>query len=143
MTLIPIFKRALIIYAEHFTHHCLADAFRKAGFIVIPDCDNEKHADGPIDGPQGLKTLKQTLPDLVVLGLVLEPRGKDEGYYFLKDKNKKEAIKKIPVIICSAHHSKDILKKYQIAFPDVKTYFAGLPFKEELFVKAAKTILTA
>ena len=73
------------------------------------------------EGPDGLLLVKEIMPDIIILDLCMDPRGMDEGHYFLEDKNSKKnpSINNIPVIIISGKHPIEELEKYKKEFDDV------------------------
>ncbi|MDD5290223.1 MAG: hypothetical protein PHT40_03450 [Patescibacteria group bacterium] len=140
--------RILIVCDEYVLQQELAEVIRKAGFAVAPDLDDERLKDGPCTGPDGLKTLKRALPDLIILNSTLEPRGMDEGLCFLRAKRKKEKIKDIPVIFFSDIHTEEELEQYKNEFTDVKKVMTsserdGKKPITTVFIKAIKKILAA
>jgi CheY-like chemotaxis protein len=50
------------------------------------------------DGEEGLKTMEQALPDLILLDIIMP---KKDGFAVLEDMSKDENLRKIPVIIIS------------------------------------------
>jgi DNA-binding response OmpR family regulator len=81
-------SKILIVEDDSFLLQMYATKLEKAGYDV-------KSA---IDGIQGLKKVKEYLPDLILLDLVMP--GQD-GFYFLEELKKDMDIKLIPVIILS------------------------------------------
>lgn len=81
-------KRILIVEDDKFLRELMSQKLNKEGYEVIE----------AVDGEEGVKKVKEELPDLILLDLILP--GMD-GFEVLGEIKKEESTNKIPVIILS------------------------------------------
>jgi len=81
-------KKILIIEDEELLLNLLKKKLSELGYEVFT----------AIDGLQGLEGIKETVPDLVLLDIVMPKMG---GFEVLEKKQEDDSIKNIPVIIIS------------------------------------------
>lgn len=91
-------QRILIIEDENFIASMMTLILEKAGFSI----------EVATDGEEGLQKIEKTLPDLILLDLVLPGIN---GFELLEKLKKEERTKKIPVIIVSNLGTPDEIQK--------------------------------
>lgn len=98
-------KRILIIEDEKEIVRIMQLRFETAGFEVLK----------AYDGQEGLKVAKASIPDLILLDLVLPKTG---GPKVLQELKKDPACKDIPVIIVTGLSKEESEKKFSLAKAD-------------------------
>lgn len=119
-------KKILIIEDDLFLRQLMARKLSKEGYEIVE----------AIDGEEGLKKIKETKPDLVLLDLILP--GMD-GFEVLSKKNEDPEIRKIPVIILSnLGQREDIERGLKLGAVDylVKAHFTP----QEIITKIANLL---
>lgn len=91
-------RSVLIIEDERFLCNLLVKKFENGGFQVI----------GALDGETGLKEVRERIPDVILLDLLLP--GID-GFEVLRRLKKDEELRRIPVIIISNLSDKRDIEK--------------------------------
>jgi len=81
-------KKILIVEDEEILSDLLQKRLKKEGYGVLL----------ARNGEEGLKMIKETEPDLVLLDIIMP---KMSGFQVMEEMNKEENLKKIPVIIIS------------------------------------------
>ncbi|MCD6148113.1 response regulator [bacterium] len=81
-------KKILIVEDEEILSDLLQKRLKKEGYDVLL----------ARNGEEGLKMIKETEPDLVLLDIIMP---KMSGFQVMEEMNKEENLKKIPVIIIS------------------------------------------
>jgi len=81
-------KKILIVEDEEILSDLLQKRLKKEGYDVLL----------ARNGEEGLKMIKETEPDLVLLDIIMP---KMSGFQVMEEMNKDENLKKIPVIIIS------------------------------------------
>lgn len=81
-------KKILIIEDEEILSGLLQKRLKKEGYDVVL----------ARDGEEGLKTMKEVGPDLILLDIIMP---KKSGFQVMEEMNKDQELKKIPVIIIS------------------------------------------
>ena len=81
-------KKILVVEDDKFLSQAYNVKLTKAGFEVTI----------ALDGDQAMKSLQTTMPDLIVLDLIMPVK---DGFSVLEDVKKDPKLKKIPVIIAS------------------------------------------
>ena len=81
-------KKILLIEDEKIMIDLLKRKLNQEGYDVVV----------ALDGEEGLKLLKETKPDLVLLDIVMPKLG---GFEVMEEMNKDPELKKIPIIIVS------------------------------------------
>lgn len=91
-------KKILIVEDDRFLRELMARKLREGGFEVIEAGDGE----------EGLKKIKETKPDLVLLDLILPSI---DGFEVLSRKKEDPEIEKIPVIVLSNLGQREDIEK--------------------------------
>jgi len=119
-------QKILFIEDESALQKSLGDLLREKGFEVI----------SAVDGETGLRLAKESLPDLILLDLIL-PRL--HGLELLKKLKEDEKTKNIPVIILTnLENIKDIEKAIELG---ATTYLVKANYNlEEIAEKVRKTL---
>jgi DNA-binding response OmpR family regulator len=81
-------SKILVIEDDNYLREVIVEKLKKEQYETLE----------AIDGEEGLKTTRDSRPDLVVLDIILP---KMNGFDYLEVKNKEPALAKIPVIILS------------------------------------------
>ncbi len=106
-------KKILIIEDDVFLSNIYNKKFSLEGFEVFLATDGEK----------GLELIKQKMPDIVLLDIMLP---KMNGFEVLEEVNKDEELKKIPIILLTnINQQEDIKRAYDLGVEDyiIKTFF--------------------
>jgi DNA-binding response OmpR family regulator len=107
-------KKILIAEDDKFLHKILQTKLRKEGFEII----------SAFDGEQAVNKLKETLPDLILLDIVMP---KKNGFEVLEEMKIMPTVAKTPVIILSnLGQDSDIAKAKEFGIKDymVKANFS-------------------
>lgn len=91
-------KKILIVEDDKFLRELMKKKLLSEGFDVIE----------AIDGEEGIKKIKETLPDLVLLDLILPSM---DGFEVLTRAKEDELTKKIPIIILSNLGQREEIEK--------------------------------
>lgn len=92
------------------------------------------HAEWTLDGESGLKKMREWMPDLVLLDIVMP---KKDGYEVLEEMSQDDALKKIPVIVIS--NSGQPVEIERILALGAKDYLVKAQFSpEEVLAKMTK-----
>jgi len=122
-------KRILVVDDEADVRNFLKAALLESGFEVIT----------AEDGNKALEKVKEQLPDLISLDLVM-PKKSGAKFYHELSKNKTWA--KIPVIIVTGHARDDLgksdLKELTMSGPGI---YLEKPVKPDNYIAAIKSIL--
>ena len=119
-------KKILLIEDEKVLSEMYSDKFKQAGFEVILAFEAE----------EGLEITKKEKPDLIVLDILL-PR--ENGTFFLREKQKDSAISKIPVVAFSNYDDPETKKE---AFElGVKDYLIKTSYTPQEIVNEIKRYL--
>ena len=119
-------KKILFIEDESALQDTLGGVLRKEGYNVI----------SALDGEIGLKLAKEENPDLILLDLILP---KMDGFEVLKELNKGEGTKDIPVIILTnLERTQDISKALELG---AKTYLVKANYTLKEVVEKVKKAL--
>ena len=81
-------KKILIVEDEEILLNLLKSKLEKLGYTVY----------SALDGEEGLKAIRETMPDLVLLDIIMPKMG---GFEVMEEMQKDLSIKDIPVIIIS------------------------------------------
>ena len=87
------------------------------------------------DGLEGLEKANKEIPDLIVLDVMMP---KMDGYTMLKEVRKSEAIKDVPVILCTGKAQKDYVEMSQGIGVDA---YMTKPVHPVEFLSKIKTLL--
>jgi CheY-like chemotaxis protein len=121
----------LIVEDEFSIRRLWRDSLKNEGYNVIE----------ARDGIKGFNLLKNEKPKLLILDLCMEPRGMDEGLYFLTKKSKNKDLIKIPVIIVSGAYTEEELEIYKNKFGDIRKIFIK-PISEKDLTDSVNNILS-
>lgn len=91
-------KKILIVEDDRFLLNAYKYKLERSGFEVIT----------ALDGEEALKVLKNDLPDLIILDLIMPNK---DGFEVLEEIKKDLNLKKIPVIVCSNLGQPEDIKK--------------------------------
>ena len=122
-------KTVLVVDDEADVRNFLKVALLAAGFDVVTACD----------GFEALEQVKNQVPDLISLDLVMP---KKSGAKFHRELVKNKEWAKIPIVIVTGHARDDLgkadLKELTMSGPGV---YLEKPVKPESYIAAVKTIL--